>query len=88
MADVSYHIGTKDLILCKEYPPSKSTHRQVLQALVGALAEGGGGTAGGGEERAARFVVDLVAAQLHVQVRICDKMSVLQSTSTSQLAVS
>lgn len=61
LADVSYHIGTKDLILSEEYPPTKSTHQQVLRALVGALAEGSG------EERAARFVVDLVAAQLHVQ---------------------
>ena len=48
----------------QKYPPTKSTHQQVLRALVGALAEGSG------EERAARFIVDLVAAQLHVQVRI------------------
>ena len=52
----------------QEYPPTKSTHQQVLRALVGALAEGSG------EERAARFVVDLVAAQLHVQVRISRKI--------------
>ena len=37
LANIAFHIGTKDLILCKEYPPSRTTYATVLKALVGAL---------------------------------------------------
>ena len=38
LSRVSYHIGTKDLILSKEYPPSRETYADVMKAIVGALS--------------------------------------------------
>ena len=38
LSRVSYHIGTKDLILSKEYPPSRETYSDVFKAVVGALS--------------------------------------------------
>ena len=38
LSRVAYHIGTKDLILSKEYPPSRETKADVLKAIVGALS--------------------------------------------------
>ena len=38
LSRVAYHIGTKDLILSKEYPPSRGTYAAVLKAIVGALS--------------------------------------------------
>lgn len=59
LAHVSFHIGTKDLILSEEYPPSVSNIAQVFLALVAALNESSGA------DRAVRLVLDLVATQLH-----------------------
>ena len=38
LAHISFHIGTKDLVLSKEYPPSRATMANVLRSLVGALS--------------------------------------------------
>ena len=38
LARISFHIGTKDLILSKEYPPSRGTYADVFKAIVGALS--------------------------------------------------
>lgn len=40
LAHVSSHIGTKDLLLCEEHPPSEITLAHTLKALVGALLKG------------------------------------------------
>ncbi|KAG8230877.1 hypothetical protein J437_LFUL011518 [Ladona fulva] len=55
LAKVSLHIGTKDLILCAEYPPSELTLAHTLKALVGALDS---------SDAASSFVNDLVITQL------------------------
>ena len=60
LAHVSFHLGTMDLVLTKEYPPSVRTMADAFRALVAALWEGEGGQA-----RTRKLVVDVVAAQLH-----------------------
>ena len=62
LAHVSFHLGTMDLVLSKEYPPSVRTMADAFRALVAALWEGEGGQA-----RTRKLVVDVVAAQLHGQ---------------------
>jgi len=57
LADISFHIGTKDLILSVEYPPLKSDFVQALQAVIGAIDTGD-------SDRASRFVREIVIAQL------------------------
>jgi len=57
LAEVSFHIGTKDLILAVEYPPLKSDYVKAFKAVVGALAANDG-------VRAEKFILDLVAVQL------------------------
>ncbi|XP_066590006.1 large ribosomal subunit protein mL44 isoform X2 [Prorops nasuta] len=39
LANASLHLGTKDIILCAEYPASKDILAKTFLALVGALAE-------------------------------------------------
>jgi len=57
LADVSFHIGTKDLILAVEYPPLKEDYVKCLKAVVGAISFGS-------PERAVKFVQDIVISQL------------------------
>ena len=38
LARISFHIGTKDLILSKEYPPSRENFADVFKAIIGALS--------------------------------------------------
>ena len=38
LARISFHIGTKDLIHCQEYPPSRETYADVFKAIIGALS--------------------------------------------------
>ncbi|XP_046386184.1 39S ribosomal protein L44, mitochondrial isoform X2 [Ischnura elegans] len=63
LAHVSSHIGTKDILLCAEYPPSEKTLANTIKAIVGALLKGeenkeeAQSTAGG-------LVHDLVITQL------------------------
>ena len=38
LARIAFHIGTKDLILSKKYPPSQQTYANVFRALAGALS--------------------------------------------------
>jgi len=57
LANVSFHIGTKELVLLEDYPPSAAVLAQVFKAIIGALAEKD-------ESRAKKLVLDLVAAQL------------------------
>ncbi|TRY71079.1 hypothetical protein TCAL_01170 [Tigriopus californicus] len=60
-AEISFHIGTRDLIFAKDYPPDMPTYAKVFRALVGVLVESGH------EDQAKRFIYDLVVPQLHVQ---------------------
>jgi len=57
LAEVAFHIGTRDLVLTKDYPPNKETLSQVFQAVVAALSETD-------PVRAEKLVLDVVAAQL------------------------
>ncbi|ALC46650.1 mRpL44 [Drosophila busckii] len=59
LAHVSLHLGTKDLILSTEYPPSEETLAKTLQAIIGALADSNG------VERAFLFVRDFICTQLN-----------------------
>lgn len=59
LANVSSHLGTKDLILAAEFPPSENTLAKTLKAIIGALEESSG------EARAFEFIRDFVIAQLN-----------------------
>ena len=59
LAHVSSHIGTKDLILCSEFPVPEYALAKTLMAVVGALAKSQG------THRAELFVQDFILAQLH-----------------------
>ncbi|CAG9559143.1 unnamed protein product [Danaus chrysippus] len=61
LSNVSFHLGTKDIILAAEYPVDNSILAQTFEALVGALLQSCG------EERAAHFVRDFVITQLQGQ---------------------
>jgi len=57
LADISFHLGLRELVLSEEYPPSASTLAQTLQALIGALAHTD-------SARADKFVTDIIATQI------------------------
>lgn len=59
LAHIASHLGTKDLILCSEYPPEEQTYSQTFLALVGALQSSSG------TKRAQTFVRDFVCTQLN-----------------------
>ncbi|CRK99505.1 CLUMA_CG012824, isoform A [Clunio marinus] len=59
LADISFHLGTKDLILSANYPPRKETLAKSLKAVIGALAESSG------EMRAYEFIRDLIVTRLN-----------------------
>ncbi|XP_063368541.1 large ribosomal subunit protein mL44 [Cydia amplana] len=61
LANVSLHLGTKDIILAAEYPVDKHTLATAFKAIVGALLQSCG------EEKAAHFVRDFVITQLQGQ---------------------
>lgn len=58
LSHVALNIGTSDLILCKELPPSTSTLAKTMKAIVGALR------ASSDDARAELFVQDFVLTQL------------------------
>jgi len=58
MADVAFHIGLRDLVLSEEYPPSASSLKMTLEAVIGALTIES-------HERAEQLVIDLLASQVH-----------------------
>lgn len=58
LSHVSANIGTKDLILCAEFPVEKPTLATVFKALVGAIATDMN------QKRAETFVLDFVLTQL------------------------
>lgn len=58
LAEVSTFLGTKDLILSSEYPPSQDVYVTTLKAIVGALFESSG------EARAYEFIRDFICTQL------------------------
>jgi large subunit ribosomal protein L44 len=58
LANVSFHLGTKDLILSVEYPPLRETFAQTFKAVVGALHSGVS------TERAEIFVREILIVQL------------------------
>ena len=57
LAEVGFHIGLREIVLSEEYPPSATTLKQSLTAVIAALAETDRG-------RAEQLVIDLVASQL------------------------
>lgn len=61
LAHVSSHLGTKDIILCSEYPADNAILTRTLKALVGALIESSS------SEQAGYFVRDFVITQLNGQ---------------------
>ncbi|CAK1590313.1 unnamed protein product [Parnassius mnemosyne] len=58
LANISLHLGTKDIILASEYPVDNYILAKTFKAIVGALLRSAG------EERAAHFVRDFVITQL------------------------
>lgn len=58
LASVSQSLGTKDLIMSSEYPPTNDIYVNTLKAIIGALFESSG------EARAYEFVRDFVCTQL------------------------
>ncbi|KAL0818305.1 hypothetical protein ABMA28_008791 [Loxostege sticticalis] len=58
LANVSLHLGTKDIILAAEYPVDKFILANAFKAIVGALLQSSG------EEKAAHFVRDFVVTQI------------------------
>ncbi|XP_068623361.1 large ribosomal subunit protein mL44-like [Battus philenor] len=58
LANISLHLGTKDIILASEYPVDNFILANTFKAVVGALLKSSG------EERAAYFVRDFVITQL------------------------
>ncbi|CAH0713713.1 unnamed protein product, partial [Brenthis ino] len=58
LANISLHLGTKDIILAAEYPVDNQTLANAFKAIVGALIQSSG------EEQAAHFVRDFVITQL------------------------
>jgi len=61
LAHVSFHLGTMDLILSKEYPPRVDTMADTFRALIAALWQ----TNGGNQARTKKLIVDVLATQLH-----------------------
>ncbi|XP_026740816.1 39S ribosomal protein L44, mitochondrial [Trichoplusia ni] len=61
LANISLHLGTKDIILAAEYPVDNFILANTFKAIVGALLDSSG------EERAAHFVRDFVITQLQGQ---------------------
>ncbi|XP_015905769.1 large ribosomal subunit protein mL44 [Parasteatoda tepidariorum] len=58
LAHVSFNIGTKDLVLCSEYPPENHTLASSLLAIVGSIAKDDS------KSKAEKFVLDLICTQL------------------------
>ncbi|XP_047510922.1 39S ribosomal protein L44, mitochondrial [Pieris napi] len=61
LANISLHLGTKDIILAAEYPVDNYTLANTFKALVGALHQSSG------EDKTAHFVRDFVITQLQGQ---------------------
>ncbi|VVC88790.1 39S ribosomal protein L44, mitochondrial isoform X3 [Leptidea sinapis] len=61
LANISFHLGTKDIILAAEYPVDNYKLANTFKAIVGALYRSSG------EERTAHFVRDFVITQLQGQ---------------------
>jgi large subunit ribosomal protein L44 len=59
LADISSKLGTKDLILSSEYPPTPDTLTKSLKAVIGALFESSG------EARAYEFIRDFIVTNLN-----------------------
>jgi len=57
MAEISFHLGIRELVLSEEYPPSAETLKSSLQAVVGALFKSN-------PESAEKFVIDIIASQI------------------------
>jgi len=59
LANVSQHIGTKDLILSAEFPPDEPTLATTFKAVIGALNKSSG------NEKTYEFIRDFVCTQLN-----------------------
>lgn len=59
LAKISQNLGTKDLILSSEYPPTEQYYVQTFKAVVGALFESSG------EARAYQFIRDFICTHLN-----------------------
>ncbi|XP_044739014.1 39S ribosomal protein L44, mitochondrial [Chrysoperla carnea] len=83
LSNISFHIGTKDIILSAEFPPNESTLADTLKAVIGALLQSSG------EERAENFVKDFILTQLNGKDvndiwRVDDPMGILQKLLAEQ----
>lgn len=58
LSDISFHMGTSELIFCSDFPVEKSTLANVLKAVVFALVQSSG------EERATLFIRDFILTYL------------------------
>uniref|UniRef100_A0A1B6DW47 Large ribosomal subunit protein mL44 n=1 Tax=Clastoptera arizonana TaxID=38151 RepID=A0A1B6DW47_9HEMI len=58
LSDISFHIGTSEIILCSDFPVEKLTLSNVLKAIVFALQQSSG------EERANNFIRDFIITYL------------------------
>jgi large subunit ribosomal protein L44 len=56
---VSKGLGTKDLILSSDYPPTRQNYEKTLKAIIGAIFESSG------EARAYEFIRDFICTQLN-----------------------
>jgi large subunit ribosomal protein L44 len=61
LGKVSRYLGTKELILSAEYPPTTDNYVLTLKAIIGALFESSG------EARAYEFIRDFICTQLNQQ---------------------
>nr|XP_026489072.1 39S ribosomal protein L44, mitochondrial [Vanessa tameamea] len=61
LANISLHLGTKDIILAAEYPVERQILANTFKALVGALLQSSG------DEQTGHFVRDFVITQLQGQ---------------------
>lgn len=59
LADISKNLGTKDLILSADYPPTEQNYVNTIKAVIGALFESSG------EARAYEFIRDFICTKLH-----------------------
>lgn len=59
LANISMNLGTKDIILSSEYPPTEQNYINTLKAIIGALFESSG------DARAYEFIRDFICSQLN-----------------------
>lgn len=62
LADIASKLGSKEIILAEEYPPSEKSLEQTILAVIGALQES---QSDGNSERPYNFIRDFICTQLN-----------------------